>query len=123
MKRHRRTLWVVLLLLYAATWVGGWITHARDLEASAWAKYRRAQERNAEWLADEPAGSEVPISLRLFEGGPATGVNWCIPILPGVLIADSYEVLGPLNGRGMVKIVVYYGPHSVVVCELFGWIS
>jgi hypothetical protein len=123
MKRHRRALWLVLFLLYAATWVGGWITHARDLETSAWAKYGRAQQRKAEWLADAPAGSEVPIYHQVFEGGPATGVNWVVPLLPGVLLADSYEVVGPLNGRGTVKIVLYYGTGSVVLCELYGWIS
>lgn len=66
---------------------------------------------------------DLPIYLQLREEGPTTGVNWCIPLLPGVLLADSYEVLGPLHGRGMAKIVFYYGVGSVVICELWGWIS
>ena len=52
-----------------------------------------------------------------------TGVNWCIPLLPGILLADSYEVLSPLNARGTAKLVLYYGLASVVICELWGWIS
>ena len=123
MKTRRRLFWLVFLLLYVATWVGGWITHARDLQASAQVWYQRAKERNREWMSDEPAGGEPPIYLQLREGGPATGVNWCIPLLPGVLLADSYYVLGPLNGRGMVKIVFYYGAGSVVICDLWGWIA
>jgi hypothetical protein len=123
MKRRRRAFWAIVVLLYAATWIGGWITHARDLRASAQARYQRAQERNREWMANEPAGEELPTYLQMWEGGPATGVNWCIPLLPSVLLADSYEVLGPLNGRGMVKLVFYYGVGSVVICDLWGWIS
>src|SRR5262245_45477848 len=106
MKRRRRVFWGTVLLLYAATWVGGWITHAQDLRASAQAQYQRAQTRNREWMADEAAGEELPIYRRLRDGGPATRVNWCIPLLPGILLADSYQVLGPLNGRGTVKIVL-----------------
>jgi hypothetical protein len=123
MKTRRRLFWVIVMLLYAATWIDGWKTHARDLKASAQAQYQRAQERNSEWKAEEPAGAELPIYLQLRDGGPATGVNWCIPLLPGVLLADSYEVLGPLKGRGMVKIVFYYGTGSVVICDLWGWIT
>ena len=110
-------LWLFILLLYAVTWVGGWITHARDLESSARATYQRGQELNAEWPADGPVESHI----ELREGGPATGVNWCIPLLPGVLLVDSYEVLGPLAARDTGKIVIYYGIGSFEVCDLWGW--
>jgi hypothetical protein len=123
MKPYRWALWLTVVLLYAATWLGGRSSHARDLETAAWAKHRRAQERNAEELAQEPPGSEVPVYLRLREGGPVTSLNWCIPLLPGVLLVDSDEVIGPLYGRGGVKIVLYYGTGSWVVCHLYGWIA
>jgi hypothetical protein len=122
MKRRKRLLWL-LILLYAVTWVGGWITYVRDVDASTWASYRNAQKRNTEWQAAEPPGAEVPIYLELREGGPAAGVDWCLPVFPGVLLADSYQVLGPLNGRGGAKLVLYYGTGTVVVCELWGWRS
>lgn len=121
MKRRRLILWL-LVFLYAVTWIGGWITHARDLDESAWVSYRNAQKRSADWQATEP-GMEVPIFLELRDDGPATGVDWCVPILPGVLLADSYQVIGPLDGRGGVRVVFYYGVDGVVIGQLLGWIS
>jgi len=123
LKRQRKRLcWGLVLILYIITWAGGWLTHARDLTSSAWAKYRLVEGRNAEEQRLWPGG-EAPIYDRLREGGPATGVNWAVPLLPGILLADSYEVLGPLIGRGSTKLVLYYGCGTVVVCELWGWVA
>jgi hypothetical protein len=72
-------------------------------------------------LADE--GGELPIYARLREGGPEAGVNWAVPLLPGVLLADSSEVFGPLNGHGGAKVLLYYAGGTIVVCELWGWLS
>ena len=118
-RRRRQVLGVLVLLLYAVTWAGGWRTHAREIDASARARYQRAQAQNARRYA----GGEVPVYAELREGGPATGVNWAVPLLPGVLVADSYEVLGPLSGRGSAKVLLYYGGGTVVVCELWGWLA
>jgi hypothetical protein len=123
MKHHKWKLRLTVLILYAVTWAGGWMTHARNMNDSAWEKYRLQQAYNAECMARAPAGTEVPFPAQLREGGPKTGVKWCLPVLPGVLLADSYEILGPLNERGMVKIVFYYGVDSVIVCELWGWLT
>jgi hypothetical protein len=123
MKRRKTILWLVVVLLYGITWIGGCVTHARDLQASTWAKYRAAQEINAEWRALDPAGSNDASYLKLREDGPITGVNWCVPLLPGILLADSYYVVGPLYGRGMAKVVFYYGVGSMVICDLWGWIA
>src|SRR5262245_20327381 len=123
MERRRRLLWGFVLLLYAVTWCGGWITHARDLESSARARYQRGQELSAEWQARGPVDAQKPYYIKLREGGPDTGINWCIPLLPGVLLVDSYEELGPLAARDTGKIVIYYGIGSFEVCELWGWIA
>lgn len=109
--------------LYLVTWVGGWLTYEHDLERSAWATYREEQTRNTEWLARQPQGTEVPVFMALLEDGPAAGVDWCIPVLPGVLLADSHEEYGPLNGSGGAKLVLYYGFGTAVLCELWGWMS
>jgi hypothetical protein len=114
-------LWLFILLLYAVTWVGGWISHARDLESSTWAGYQRVQKLNAEWQAHGLGDAERPYRIKLREGGPRTGVNWCLPLLPGVLLVDSYYELGPLAARDTGKIVVYYGIGSFEVCDLWGW--
>ena len=122
MKRVRKRLLSGFVLLLVVTWVGGWHTHARELEASAQARYRLARERDAEWRAREPE-AEVSILDRLRAGGPATGVRWAVPLFPGLLIADSYEILGPMKERGTAKLLVYYGCGTVTLCELWGIIA
>ena len=122
-RRHRRRLiWGVVLALYAATWIGGVQTHARDLEASARGRYQALQERNAERYGPD-AGDAVPIFARLLEGGPDTGIDWSVPILPGVLLVESYEVLGPLNARGSTKLLVFGGRGFAVVRKWQTWVA
>ena len=97
------------------------------------------ERRNAGLIADFRAVGLPPTTIDLREGGPATGVKWCVPLLPGVLLAtgvkwcvpllpgvllvDSYSVISPSSGSGGVKVVVYYGTGAVVVCELWGWLA
>ena len=102
----------VLLTLYLLTWIGGWHSHAQEIEA-------RAQEMAK--LAAAQGEQGRPIGLR--QGGPQTSVDWCVPILPGMLICDSYYVIAPLWGKGGVKLVLYYGFGSVELLWLWGWIS
>jgi hypothetical protein len=54
--------------------------------------------------------------------GPITHVDWCFPLLPGILVSDSSYVVGPLYGKGGVKVVLYYGIGSVELL-MWGWIS
>jgi len=119
--RKKLTLMIVVFL-YLVTWVGGWFQHSHDLANESWTRYRLAEKYNAK-LSDyaKEAKDEVHL-IQLREGGPAVRVNWCFPILPGILLANSDSVIGPLSGYGGPKIVVYYGFGST---ELFwfGWIS
>lgn len=64
-----------------------------------------------------------PKAIGLHPGGPRYGVSWCFPVLPGVLLADSHYTLGPLGGRGGVKVVLYYGVGSTGLCTLWCWLS
>ena len=112
---RKKSIVTLIVILYLGTWVGGWIQHSNDLEANSWAHYRAAEQRNAERIEYAKArGSEPhlmrlePYLMRLHEGGPITRVNWCIPILPGVLLANSDSSPGPLGGYGGEKIVLYY---------------
>jgi hypothetical protein len=114
----------ILALSYAATWAGGWITHSREIEARAARMYSRAQKRDretAEVFQREGLGPYK--ATRLRKGGPSSGVSWCFPLLPGVLLADSWYVVGPLWGKGGMKLVVYYGFGAREVVFLWGWIS
>jgi len=87
-------------------------------------KYSRAEVHNAEALEAErlnPIARAYPIELR--PEGPASDVNWCLPLLPGVLLADSAYFIGPIYAKRTTKIVVYYGVGSFTALELWGWIT
>lgn len=62
-----------------------------------------------------------PIKLR--ENGPRTRVHWCQPVAPGFLLAHSEYVVGPLYGRGGIKIVFYYGFGSIELAMIAGWVA
>ncbi|MBY0229796.1 MAG: hypothetical protein K2W96_10990 [Gemmataceae bacterium] len=103
---RRRWFWPVVALIDAVTWIGGWIAHQRDLAQAAGELYRRMQDRNREDHGEEN-GPDRPIWARLHESGPWTRVNWCFPLLPGVLLAESAEGYGPLRAHGSFKLVVW----------------
>jgi hypothetical protein len=124
MKMNKKIL-AVVVLLYALTWAGGWITHAREIRYRARQMYANAQEhdrRMAERFQKEGFGPYDEGS-RLSKHGPSAEVSWCIPLLPGVLLADSQYVIGPLWGKGGVKIIFYYGSGAKELVFLWGWIS
>lgn len=122
MKRSR-LYWTIVLLLYAITWIGGYVSHRHAIRVDAQQRYDDAQKREREeaaWYAQ--TGSEQPDRITR-DGGPIANVNWCFPVFPGVLVADSYYVVGPLYGRGGVSIVIYYGIGSLQIGPIAGWIS
>ncbi len=121
----RRKIIGILVLLYAVTWVGGWITHAIEIKANAQRMYTDAQERDremAELYRNKGLGT-YDASDHLSKNGPHAGVSWCVPILPGILLLDSWYVIGPLWGKGGVKLVLYYGLGTKELVCLWGWIS
>jgi hypothetical protein len=121
MFKRKRLLVCILVLLYAGTWACGWTSHAHNLRTRAEASYRMAERDNQEMeiQAQRSAGTFHRVELR--KGGPTSGVNWCVPVLPGILIADSYYSAGPLRASGGVKIVVYYGFGSTELCTPWCW--
>ena len=112
---------VGVALTYLATWLGGWRAYAAQLQALAKVRYEEAE---AIFTKDYPAqrNEDRPIFAQLRAGGPATGVYWAFPLLPGVLLVEDYENLGPLNQRGGVKVLLYYGAGAIVLAG-FGWIT
>jgi hypothetical protein len=113
MPRYKRRFWLragFLLVLYLVTWVGGWAAHAWDLEAEAqriWAELNRQR-----FLADFTV---------LREGGPRTHVDWCFPVLPGLLVAKSWYSVSPGSERGGVKLVLFFGIGSAELMEIYRW--
>jgi hypothetical protein len=116
------TIKAFIAILYLVTWVGGWIRHSHDLEANAWDWYRMEEQRNAKNIAACIMAGLEPFTTPLNKDGPATQVYWCLPILPGVLLADSDSVIGPMSGYGGLRIVLYYGFGSTDLW-LYGWIA
>ena len=125
MTKRRIILGAIIVTLYTVTWIGGWTMHDREVKALAQRLYDDAERHNRE-IERALKAQNIKEDWRrpLREGGPAAGVNWCIPILPGVLIADSYYVIAPLWGEGRGKVIVYYGLGTITILELpWGWIS
>jgi hypothetical protein len=124
-RRRRLIFWLSILVLYVITWIGGVADHARELDADTRARYRRAADgEEAEWAFQRAMhGGGKTFSSALRPGGPISGVNWSVPILPGVLLVDSYYSLGPNYSQGHAKIVLYYGLGTVTVCKLWGWLT
>lgn len=111
-------------MLYAITWVGGWISHQRSLLAHARHLYEEAQSSEREEAVHyKQEGSMYQPRRITRDGGPIASVSWCFPVLPGVLLADSHYVVGPLYGRGGISIILYYGVGSYQLGPIGGWIS
>jgi hypothetical protein len=68
-------------------------------------------------------GLEEPPPIVVRKDGPRSKVKWSIPIFPGILLANSYYVIGPLYAKGGTKIILYYGISSRVIFYLTKWMS
>jgi hypothetical protein len=123
MARRTWVLAILILFLYLLTWGGGWRSHAHELRDRAQRYWTEANQRDVTMsrLAASRGFQHQPIEL--LPGGPVTNVDWCVPVLPGVLIADSSYRVAPLWGKGGVKVVLFYGAGSVELVTLWGWIS
>ncbi len=95
--------WFGVGLLYAVTWVGGYFSHRSALRRQAAVLYA-ATKRYDESLRKTGELSHPPV----FGHGPAVRVNWCVPLFPGILLADSRYSIAPLNAHGGRKLVFYY---------------
>jgi hypothetical protein len=113
---------VVLLIAYLATWIGGWVSHSRELRSRAERYWRDAADRSrdAELEATRQGYRFHPAAR---PGGPLTYVNWCFPVLPGILVTDSGYVIGRLYGTGGTKVVLFYGFGSVELMSIDIWAS
>lgn len=119
---HRK-LTLFIAGLYAFTWIGGWLAHADAVRAQAAADYSMAQQMDREDAAKRAREGRGPGEREAFTDGPGSFVNWCVPVLPGILLADSGYYAGPTWGTGGVKIVLYWGLGTKEVWYLTRWIS
>jgi hypothetical protein len=110
----------VYLVLYVATGIGGFRSHARQLQDKTESQYRQFEQRfqkakeEARWVDGIPL--DDPYRWYLHKNGPRSEVNWCVPVAPGLLVADSYSSVGPTVAKGGYKLVLYYGFGSAEFC-------
>ena len=118
-KRTRKAVIAAVAAIYVTTWVGGWITLSREVKASAQQEYEEAQ-----LIFRRMAESQEAQSIRTVRpGGPSAGVDWCIPLLPGVLLASSSCFIAPLWAHGSTCVILWYGTGTIELIGLWGWIS
>jgi hypothetical protein len=117
----RRILLAGILLLYGSTWLGGWASHALERREEAEARYQGTKDHNRRELVSAQQMGRPPHLFVLHEGGPRSGVSWCVPVVPFILLVDSYASAGPEDGHGGVKVLLYYGLGSTELCTLWDW--
>lgn len=124
MTLKRKVISIVVMLLYVITWIGGHRTHSINLQKHAAQLYVGALFKNKE-MSDMASseGLEEPPPIVVRKDGPKSKVKWSIPIVPGILLVNSYYVIGPLYAEGGTKIILYYGISSKVICYLTKWMS
>jgi hypothetical protein len=118
-RRRKYVLGAVGIALYGATWVGGPPTYVRNFNSEVEDQYMAAQR----FLERLPADSRLRESHALRNGAPEAVVRWCVAVLPGVLLAHSSYSVAQLNGRVGMRLVLYYGFGTVVLCDMWEWIS
>jgi hypothetical protein len=125
MTKRKRIFWIGagIALLYLLTWIGGPASHEKELASRALRFWNQGSECDAElskWAKEK--GEPLP-EPRILSDGPRSRVNWCVPVLPCILLADSSYTIGSLWGEGGVKLVFYCGLFSVEIVTLDGWKS
>jgi hypothetical protein len=116
-----RTLFYVQLVaaLYLGTWVGGCRSYRACVQRQAQTEWESARQMNA------TAGAFARRCGFCYEDirpdGPVSKVNWCVPLLPGVLLADWDFVVGRLWAKGETMIVLYYGFGTMELVSLGSW--
>ena len=104
-----RKFWFCVIMLYAITWIGGFRLHSSALHKQAQHLYDETRKGEAKANADRKHLGQPPKQADILSGGPVVNVNWCVPVLPGVLIADSEYIIGRLQAAGGVRILIFYG--------------
>lgn len=115
-----------VVALYVLTGIGGWQTYVRYMQAQSeegYAHYLQWVQRCNEKRAETDIAPEEPQPRR---DGPHPFVRWCVPILPGVLMAKSgFTGTGRESDgertfyeNGGMRIVLYWGVGASEVLYL-----
>ncbi len=115
-----RKKWLLIgsaIALYVLTWLLGPAGHARELQEQAQRLWSEADASNR-FMSEFGGGY-----YQLIPNGPHTKVNWCVPVLPGLMLANSEYHIARLYGAGGYKLVLFYGYGTVELGTVVGWIS
>jgi hypothetical protein len=108
--------YIIIAVLYAWTWYGGYHIHSKDLASEANETYssivKEHQKKKEEY---DSVGLEYSYDIytEVYKNGPKIGINWCFPIIPGIFIADSYYSIGPSSSVGGRKVILFYGIGAI----------
>ena len=121
--RARHKILIGLIALYLVTWIGGYYSYSTSLKNETQIRYENAKKADSKY-GDLAPGEPVrwPVA-RAGEHGPVSGVRWCFPLLPGVLVASSYYYVGQLYGEDGVRFVIFYGYGSRASRLIWGTMS
>lgn len=115
---------IAVTIAYLLTWIGGGYAHHREISHLASRLYARAEASNRNLVElDRLNGGTKTSPIELRSGGPKVVVNWCVPLLPGMLITDSEYAIGPLYAKGSKKLVLYFGVGSIMLWEADVWMA
>ena len=80
-----------------------------------------AEQQNKEQVEEARRfGVDPGFLIPLHEGGPIVS-EWCLPLLPGVLVRHWESSIGPLGGGGESSLVLYFVVGSTKFYSLGGW--
>jgi hypothetical protein len=99
------------------TWIRGPAEHERELRERAKRLWADAEAINQEYVQQ---GGEL---YDLLPNGPRTQVNWCVPVMPGLMLANSEYHIARLYAAGGYNVVLFYGFGTIELGTIAGWIS
>ncbi len=115
-----RAKWVIAVLVvafYLLTWIRGPAEHKRELIERAKRLWAEADANN------QDQGRQGVDLYDLLPDGPRTQVNWCVPVMPGLMLANSEYHIARLYAAGGCKVVLFYGFGTIELGTIAGWIS
>jgi hypothetical protein len=123
--RRAKILFALMLVGYLVTWLGAPPLARRACTARANQLYAQAvadQERQKDMIREL---GDDPNTLRPFvnPGGPSVRFGPAIPVLPGVLLLDNSDQIGPRYGKGHLTVFLFYGFGVHRLLEIRTWTS
>jgi hypothetical protein len=74
--------------------------------------------KNVEYERKNKLFTEDQLATHIHPDGPSSNVDWCFPVLPGILLTESGYSIGPRCGTEGVKIIYFYGFGCVELVKI-----